>query len=329
MITTRFKIKFNNICKYIPKPESLEDLLLSINNTFGFKEEDLFSLSYKDEEEDSIIISDSMDFSNLIKYLEFQNKKTITIQISSQKENKKISTFNYLINKENKIDLLNKVQNIYNYIKNNITSPFQKDLSSNYLNKTLNLNTKNNNDSLIINLTLINDGKLDWPNPLFLICLKEKSLIFGKTIRIMNQILPSKTIDIKIKLDLSNIKNNGKYVSLWQLFDEKGNSFGNIFTININCIFDNELKIKPQFFEVYHMDNEIKTITSDEFLIKKGYKKNNEEIEKLVNEIKEESNCLYEDGEILNALVKCNKNKKMSLELLKYEKENNIRYHKY
>ena len=314
MITTRFKIKFNNICKYIPKPESLEDL---------------FSLSYKDEEEDSIIISDSMDFSNLIKYLEFQNKKTITIQISSQKENKKISKFNYLINKENKIDLLNKVQNIYNYIKNNITSPFQKDLSSNYLNKTLNLNTKNNNDSLIINLTLINDGKLDWPNPLFLICLKEKSLIFGKTIRIMNQILPSKTIDIKIKLDLSNIKNNGKYVSLWQLFDEKGNSFGNIFTININCIFDNELKIKPQFFEVYNMDNEIKTITSDEFLIKKGYKKNNEEIEKLVNEIKEESNCLYEDGEILNALVKCNKNKKMSLELLKYEKENNIRYHKY
>ena len=77
------------------------------------------------------------------------------------------------------------------------------------------------------------------------------------------------------------------------------------------------------------MDNEIKTITTNEFLIKKGYKKNIDELERLVNEIKEESNCLYEDGEILNALIKCNKNKKMSLELLKYEKENYIRYHKY
>ena len=326
MNSTRFKIKFNNICKCISKPESLEDLLLSIKNTFDFNEEDLFFLSYKDEEEDSIILSDSMDFLNLMKYLEMRDKKSITIQISSQKKNQKISKFN---NKDNKTDLLTKLHNICDYIKNNIISPFQKDLSSNYLNETLNFDTRNNNDSLIINLTLINDGKLDWPNPFFLTCLTEKSLIFGKTIRIINQIEPSKSIDIKIKIDLSKIKNNGKYISLWQLFDEKGNSFGNIFTITINCIFDNKLKIKPEFIEIYNLDNEIKTITSDEFLIKKCYNKNNEEIEKLVNEIKEESNFLYEDGEILNALVKCNKNKKMSLELLKYEKENNIRYHKY
>ncbi len=90
MITTRFKIKFNNICKSISKPESLEDLLSSIKNTFDFNEEDLFFLSYKDEEEDSIILSDSMDFSNLMKYLEMRDKKSITIQISSQKKNQKI-----------------------------------------------------------------------------------------------------------------------------------------------------------------------------------------------------------------------------------------------
>ena len=325
MSITRFKIKFNNICKYIPIQESLEDLLSLIKNTFDFNEDDLFSLSYKDEEDDSIIISDSMDYSNLITYMNIQNKKSITIQISSQKNNKKTSQLN---NQDNKNDLFGNLNNIYNNINNVITS-LQKDLSSNYLNKTLNFNTKNNNDSLIVNLTLINNGKLEWPNPSFLICLKEKSQIFGEKIKIINQVLPSKSIDIKVKLDLSNIKNNGKYISIWELFDEKGNSFGNIFTININCIFDNQLKIKPEFFEVYNMDNEIKTITTNEFLIKKGYKKNIDELERLVNEIKEESNCLYEDGEILNALIKCNKNKKMSLELLKYEKENNIRYHKY
>ena len=242
MSITRFKIKFNNICKYIPIQESLEDLLSLIKNTFDFNEDDLFSLSYKDEENDSIIISDSMDYSNLITYMNIQNKKSITIQISSQKNNKKTSQLN---NQDNKNDLFGNLNKKYNNINNVITS-LQKDLSSNYLNKTLNFNTKNNNDSLIVNLTLINNGKLEWPNPSFLICLKEKSQIFGKKIKIINQVLPSKSIDIKVKLDLSNIKNNGKYISIWELFDEKGNSFGNIFTININCIFDNE-KLNQNF----------------------------------------------------------------------------------
>ena len=102
MSITRFKIKFNNICKYIPIQESLEDLLSLIKNTFDFNEDDLFSLSYKDEEEDSIIISDSMDYSNLITYMNIQNKKSITIQISSQKNNKKTSQLN---NQDNKNDL--------------------------------------------------------------------------------------------------------------------------------------------------------------------------------------------------------------------------------
>ena len=161
MSITRFKIKFNNICKYIPIQESLEDLLSLIKNTFDFNEDDLFSLSYKDEEDDSIIISDSMDYSNLITYMNIQNKKSITIQISSQKNNKKTSQLN---NQDNKNDLFGNLNKKYNNI-NNVISSLQKDLSSNYLNKTLNFNTKNNNDSLIVNLTLINNGKLEWPNP--------------------------------------------------------------------------------------------------------------------------------------------------------------------
>ena len=325
-----FKIKYNNFCKMIPIPESLEKLVSLIKNAFQLPEDNLFSLSYIDEENDIISVSDIMDFSHLIN-LSKSLKKTITIKVSSEKNTKEslksISKLNIYQQKQNYI--YQGLNNIYNYLLNGLTAPFKKDLSSNYLNKNLNFNTRNNNDSLTINLNLINNGKLNWPNPSFLTCLKYGSGIIGKRVKINKEISSSNSIEIKIILDLSNIKDNGKFISLWQLFDEKGNSYGNVFTISVNCIFDDSLKIKPEFIEVYEHHNDIKTISTDEFLIKKGLKKEND-LNELVNEIKKESNNLFlDDAIILNTLIKCNQNKKMTLEILKYEYENNIHYHKY
>ena len=287
-----FKIKYQNFCKYIPIPKSLEDLVLSIKKSFDFPEKDLFSLSYKDEEEDIISILDSSDFYNLIKYSKTQDK-IITIQISSEEDTKESLKSIHKINiyQGKKTYFIEELNNIYKYLLNALISPFKKKLSSNILNKRLSFNTKNNNDSYTINLNLVNNGQLNWPCPSFLKCL-ENSNIFGNSIKISKEIEPSNTIEVKVKLDLSNIKESGKYISMFQLFDEKANSFGDIFTISINCIFDNELKIKPEIIEVYDSDN-INPITTDEFLMMKGYNfKNN--LKKVKNNDDEIYNKYYD-----------------------------------
>lgn len=265
---TIFKIKYNDYCKIIKIPDSLEELISSIRKSFNITKNNIFSLSYLDDENDLISVFDSMDFSNLIKFSKTQNKVVI-IKVSKEKhveEMNKINKFqpknNYFVQEFNKI---------YNFLLDNLVSPFKKDLSSNCLNKNLNFNTKNNNNEFIVTLQLINNGKLNWPTPSFLTCLEHGSGIIGKSVKILKEIEPSNSIDVNIKLDLSNINENGNFISLWQLFDEKGNSFGNIFSISINCIFDNELTIKPEFIEIYMEDN-IKSITTNEFLINKGFK---------------------------------------------------------
>ena len=265
---TLFKIKYNDYCKIIPIPDTLEKLISSIRNSFNISKNNLISLSYIDDENDLISVFDSMDFSNLIKFSKTQNK-VVTIKVSREKHIEEINKLN--IFEPKKSYFTEEFNKIYNYLLDNLISPFKKDLSSNCLNKNLNFNTRNNNNCFIVNLKLINNGKLNWPNPSFLTCLKHGSGIIGKRVKILKEILPSNSIDVNIKLDLSKINGNGTFISLCQLFDEKGNSFGNVFSISINCIFDNELIIKPEFVEIYYMENDIKSITTDEFLINKGF----------------------------------------------------------
>jgi hypothetical protein len=267
--TTIFKIKYNGFCKIIKIPDSLEELISSIRKSFNISKNNLFSLSYIDDENDSVSIFDSIDFSNLIKFTKSQNKIVI-IKVSKEKHIEEINKVNLFQPKKNYF--FQEFNKIYNFLLDNLISPFKNDFSSDCLNKNLNFNTKNNNNLFKLTLHLINNGKLNWPTPSFLTCLEDGSGIIGKKVKILKEIAPSNIIDVNIKLDLSNINENGKFISLWQLFDEKGNSFGNIFSISINCIFDNELIIKPEFIEIYYMEDNIKSITSNEFLINKGFK---------------------------------------------------------
>ena len=115
------------------------------------------------------------------------------------------------------------------------------------VNSSLNFKTINNNDFINIPIKLLNDGTTEWPLPCFFECKEEISDIKGEKVKIIKCSEKMKTVEFKVKLDLSNINKSGEYISIWSLRDEKGKSFGPQVTIKVKDDFEEKLKLKPYY----------------------------------------------------------------------------------
>ena len=175
------------------------------------------------------------------------------------------------------------------------------------LNKTLRFYTKNNNNSLSVDIKIKNNGNIDWPNPCFLTCIKEKSDILGDRIKLSKfSGKIGEIYNLKIKLNLQNIKKTGKYVSTWRIENEKGEIIGDELVLLILDSFEEKLKLKE--------NNNVKDYRDD--------------LEKLVQEIKQEYDIMFGTANIRNAIIRCQGNKKNTVRLLFTEKNRNSYYHK-
>ena len=187
------------------------------------------------------------------------------------------------------------------------------------LNSSLNLQTKNNKTEFKTFLHLRNDGRVSWPNPCYLKCVEGVSDIKGETIKISQIILPGKDINIEVTFNLSQISKSGKYKSTWQLQNEKREYFGDAFTFIIDCIYENTLKIKPQFVEIYNKKQEVKP--------------QNKAIDykALVKEMRKEFDIyvIEDDNAIMNALILTGGNKVSALNNLLNSRQNACYYGTY
>jgi len=175
------------------------------------------------------------------------------------------------------------------------------------LNKKYKFNTLNNNNIFPIYVELLNSGNVSWSNPCYFSCLEKESDLSGKFIKILKDIHIEENIKIKIILDLSNIKKDGIYKSVWCLKNEKNQFFGKKITFYINCKFENE-KIQEN----------IKTIKLNKINIIKSGNINNIDYLNLLKEMKNEYKILLNvnDFIIINALMNTRGNKKLAFENL-------------
>ena len=163
-------------------------------------------------------------------------------------------------------------QKKYNTKEDKLKQPIDPKPTFKCVNSSLTFKTINNNNSISIPIKLVNNGKTNWPLPCFFNCEKEESDIRGDKIKInicSGEIM--KTVEFKVKLDLSSINKSGDYISVWNLEDEKGVSFGPKVTIKVNDNFEEKLKLKP-YYLINKLDMkiiDIKPITTDELLAKK------------------------------------------------------------
>ena len=141
------------------------------------------------------------------------------------------------------------------------------------INKNIRFNTMNNNNFFIIPVKLINNGKTKWPLPCFFTCDESVSQIKGERIKLGNiKGEPGEIVEFNIKLDLSTIKKTGNFTSIWSLKDENGVQYGQKCSFLIKDIFKEKLELKP-FYKIKKIsvfNNEIKPITTAEYLAKKG-----------------------------------------------------------
>ena len=144
---------------------------------------------------------------------------------------------------------------------------------------------------------------------------ENQSQIKGETIKLSNVVEPQKEIDIDVIFDLTNVNTNGTYISKWQLQNENRAFFGQIFTFEIKCIYDNTLKIKEEFIETQKVEKkekkEIKGIPYYDIL------------EEMKNEF--EIGIIEDDNTIMNALIRNKGNKIKALnEMLDNLNENAV-----
>ena len=142
------------------------------------------------------------------------------------------------------------------------------------LNTTMRYKTVNNNNFITIPVKLMNNGKTNWPLPCFFTCNDYISKVKGERVKLSNiKGQPGEIAEFNIKLDLSQIKKTGDYTSVWSLRDENDVQFGQKFIFIINDTFKQKLELKPLYKiqKIFTLNNEdIKPITTDEYLAKKG-----------------------------------------------------------
>ena len=175
------------------------------------------------------------------------------------------------------------------------------------LNKNFKFNTLNNNNVFPIYVEMLNNGNISWSNPCYFSCIENESNLSGKNIKILKDINIEEKIKIKIILDLSNIKKDGIYKSVWSLTNEKNQFFGEKITFYLNCKFENE-KIQENIQRIKL--NKINNIKSE--------KTNNIDYLNLLKEMKNEYKNLLNlnDFIIINALMNTHGNKKLAYENL-------------
>ena len=153
------------------------------------------------------------------------------------------------------------------------SQPNQKPQSK-CLNTTMRYKTVNNNNFITIPVKLMNNGKTNWPLPCFFTCNDYISKVKGERVKLSNiKGQPGEIAEFNIKLDLSQIKKTGDYTSVWSLRDENDVQFGQKFIFIINDTFKQKLELKPLYKiqKIFTLNNEeIKPITTDEYLAKKG-----------------------------------------------------------
>ena len=142
------------------------------------------------------------------------------------------------------------------------------------LNTTMRYKTVNNNNFITIPVKLMNNGKTNWPLPCFFTCNDYISKVKGERVKLTKiNGQPGEIAEFNIKLDLSQIKKTGDYTSVWSLRDENDVQFGQKFIFIINDTFKQKLELKPLYKiqKIFTLNNEeIKPITTDEYLAKKG-----------------------------------------------------------
>ncbi len=141
------------------------------------------------------------------------------------------------------------------------------------LNKKMIFKTVNNNNFINIPVSLMNSGKTNWPWPCYFTCEENVSKIKGEKVKLTNFTgAPGEKVNFNIKLDLSSINKTGNYNSIWCLRDENGVPFGQRFIFLVNDTFKGKLELKPLYRikEINAVNTETKTITTAEYLAKKG-----------------------------------------------------------
>ena len=153
--------------------------------------------------------------------------------------------------------------------------------------------TKNNNNFIPISVCLKNTGTSRFPSPCYFVC-DSSSQIFGNRIKLNQTNTPEIKFNIKILLD--KIKKSGTYKSIWQLRNEKNESFGEKITFMVKVIFEKKLCLK----ETYK---------------KKDYRDN---LEQSINELKSQP-LIYQkfsESSIKNALIRAKGNKENAMKML-------------
>ena len=118
--------------------------------------------------------------------------------------------------------------------------------------------TRNNNNFIPIELIIKNTGEEQWPSTCYFTC-DENSQVKGEKVKLSRGAgKVGEEYTLKIKIILSNIKKTGTYKSIWQLKDEKGDEFGEKFTIIIKDIFEKDSNSKDYRDELEEKVNEVK-----------------------------------------------------------------------
>ena len=171
--------------------------------------------------------------------------------------------------------------------------------------------TRNNNNFIPIELILKNIGDENWPTPCFFTC-EEESDVKGDRIKLSKCSGKSgEEFNLKIKINLTNVKQSGTYKSIWRLKNEKGEVFGQKIEIIIKDIIVKDLNLKQE-------EKESKK--------KKEIKDFRDELESIVKEIKQKYDILFSISSIRNALIRTKGNKENAIKIL-YTEQKMGKYH--
>lgn len=171
--------------------------------------------------------------------------------------------------------------------------------------------TRNNNNFIPIELILKNIGDENWPTPCFFTC-EEESDVKGDRIKLSKcSGKPGEEFNLKIKINLTNVKQSGTYKSIWRLKNEKGEVFGQKIEIIIKDIIVKDLNLKQE-------EKENKK--------KKEIKDFRDELESNVKEIKQKYDILFSISSIRNALIRTKGNKENAIKIL-YTEQKMGKYH--
>jgi len=116
-------------------------------------------------------------------------------------------------------------------INNSIIAEIHE-LSSQCLTSNLNIVAFEDAKEILKTLKLKNNGQKSWPKPVYLTCISEESTITGNSVPIKLKIENGKENNVEIKLNNKDLK-TGDYVSVWQLQNEKKESFGEKIVLKV------------------------------------------------------------------------------------------------